>query len=112
MGLNLEDWLTIWISNNIKSAPVRKLFAQNEYEKALELVKAYEEKTKTGRKGIGWMRKIEIGKSKIQKIEKFEKIYMYMSVSCGICRAAGVCSFDGACGCSKTEQIVSGSDGR
>lgn len=70
MGLNLEDWLTIWISNNIKSAPVRKLFAQNEYEKALELVKAYEEKTKTGRKGIGWMRKIEIGKSKIQKIEK------------------------------------------
>ena len=27
MGLNLEDWLTIWMSNNLKSAPVRKLFA-------------------------------------------------------------------------------------
>ena len=32
MGLNLEDWLTIWMSNNLKSAPVRKLFAQNEYD--------------------------------------------------------------------------------
>ena len=29
MGLNLEDWLTIWMSNNIKSAPERKLFSHN-----------------------------------------------------------------------------------
>lgn len=57
MGLNLEDWLTIWMSNNIKSAPVRKLFAQNEYEKALELARAYEERTMTGRKKKGWRRK-------------------------------------------------------
>lgn len=44
MGLNLEDWLTIWISNNVKSAPVRKLFANNEYEKALEVLETHEEK--------------------------------------------------------------------
>lgn len=70
MGLNLEDWLTIWMSNNIKSAPVRKLFAQNEYEKALELTKAYEEKISADRRGIGWMRKAKMEKSKIQKMEK------------------------------------------
>jgi len=49
MGLNLEDWLTIWISNNLKSAPMRKLFAQNEYEKALELLEIHERKQGKGR---------------------------------------------------------------
>lgn len=44
MGLNLEDWLTIWMSNNVKSAPVRKLFARNEYEKALEILEMHEGK--------------------------------------------------------------------
>jgi hypothetical protein len=44
MGLNLEDWLTIWMSNNVKSAPVRKLFAKNEYERALEVLETHEEK--------------------------------------------------------------------
>lgn len=61
MGLNLEDWLTIWISNNLKSAPVRKLFSPNEYEKVLELVKIREEKTKMGKRkaerNIGWKKK-------------------------------------------------------
>lgn len=64
MGLNLEDWLTIWMSNNVKSAPVRKLFAQNEYEKALELTKAYEEKTNADKRGIGYMRKTKMEKGK------------------------------------------------
>ena len=50
MGLNLEDWLTIWMSNNLKSAPVRKLFAQNEYEKALELLEIHERKQGKGRR--------------------------------------------------------------
>lgn len=51
MGLNLEDWLTIWMSNNLKSAPVRKLFAQNEYEKALEVLENHERKQGKGRHG-------------------------------------------------------------
>ncbi len=51
MGLNLEDWLTIWISNNLKSAPVRKLFAQNEYEKALEALEVHERRQGKGRRG-------------------------------------------------------------
>ena len=51
MGLNLEDWLTIWMSNNVKSAPVRKLFAQNEYEKALEILEVYEKKNGKGKHG-------------------------------------------------------------
>lgn len=49
MGLNLEDWLTIWVSCHIRSAPVRKLSARNEYEKLLELVQARERKA--GRDG-------------------------------------------------------------
>lgn len=49
MGLNLEDWLTIWMSNNLKSAPVRKLFAQNEYEKALAVLEDHERKQGKGR---------------------------------------------------------------
>lgn len=53
MGMNLEDWLAIWISNNLKSAPVRKLFAQNEYEKVLELVAIHEEKLEHIRKKKG-----------------------------------------------------------
>ncbi len=53
MGLNLEDWLTIWMSNNLKSAPVRKLFSSNEYEKALELAKPHEEKTAMGKRKTG-----------------------------------------------------------
>lgn len=51
MGLNLEDWLTIWMSNNLRSAPVRKLFAQNEYEKGLETLEAHERKQGKGRNG-------------------------------------------------------------
>ena len=51
MGLNLEDWLTIWMSNNLKSAPVRKLFAQNEYEKALEILENHERKQGKDRRG-------------------------------------------------------------
>lgn len=69
MGLNLEDWLTIWMSNNIKSAPVRKLFAQNEYEKALELAKLYEERTMAGRKKKDWRRKNK------EKTKKRKSIY-------------------------------------
>lgn len=57
MGLNLEDWITIWMSNNLKSAPVRKLFSSNEYEKALELAKAHEEKTAIGKRKTGKKRK-------------------------------------------------------
>lgn len=57
MGLNLEDWLTIWMSNNLKSAPVRKLFSSNEYEKALELAKAHEEKTAMGKRKTGMKKK-------------------------------------------------------
>ncbi len=36
LDMNLEDWLQIWYSNNIKSMPVRKLFSENAYEKALK----------------------------------------------------------------------------
>lgn len=45
-NLNLEDWLSIWISNNIKSAPVRKLSAKNAYELALEHQKQKENRNK------------------------------------------------------------------
>ncbi len=50
MGLNLEDWLTIWAANNLRSAPVRKLFARNEYERVLELVQTRDRKGQTRRK--------------------------------------------------------------
>jgi hypothetical protein len=51
LGLNLEDWLTIWRSNNLQSAPVRKLFSKNEYEKAMELAVQYQERVaQSGRK--------------------------------------------------------------
>jgi hypothetical protein len=33
-GLFFEDFLVIWCSNNLKSAPIRKLSAVNAYEKA------------------------------------------------------------------------------
>ena len=36
LSLNLEDWLYIWYSNNIRSMPVRKLFSENDYERALK----------------------------------------------------------------------------
>ena len=36
LDMHLEDWLQIWYSNNIKSMPVRKLFSENAYEKALK----------------------------------------------------------------------------
>ncbi len=32
LRLNLEDWLMIWWSNNVKSAPVRKLAIVNTYD--------------------------------------------------------------------------------
>lgn len=50
-GLPLEDWLTIWWSNNMKSAPIRKLIADNAYEKALAAIKAEEMKAANGKKG-------------------------------------------------------------
>lgn len=31
-GLNAEDWLMLWYSNNIKSEKIRKLYAENVYE--------------------------------------------------------------------------------
>lgn len=45
-GLKLEDFIIIWWSNNIKSAPVRKLSSVNAYEKMqiLALKKRDEEK--------------------------------------------------------------------
>lgn len=57
MGLNLEDWLTIWMSNNLKSAPVRKLFARNEYERVLEIVESWEGKQAQGKHRKGMSRK-------------------------------------------------------
>lgn len=36
MDMNLESWLALWWSNNIKSAPVKKLSAKNAYELAIE----------------------------------------------------------------------------
>lgn len=54
-GLNLEDFLVIWWSNNIKSAPIRRLYALNAYEQVQELAlakrKADEKKAQTGKKG-------------------------------------------------------------
>lgn len=61
MGLNLEDWLTIWVSCHVRSAPVRKLSARNEYEKLLELVQARE-----GKAGPNW-KKRWAGRKKKQK---------------------------------------------
>lgn len=52
-GLFFEDFLVIWCSNNLKSAPVRKLSAVNAYERAqiigVEKRKEEEEK-KEGKK--------------------------------------------------------------
>jgi hypothetical protein len=75
MGLNLEDWLTIWMSNNIKSAPVRKLFAQNAYEKAWELAKAHEEKARGVKKKNGWKRKSRGRTKGAGNIKKQKSIY-------------------------------------
>ena len=75
MGLNLEDWLTIWMSNNIKSAPVRKLFAQNAYEKACELAKAHEEKARGVKKKNGWKRKSRGRTKGAGNIKKQKSIY-------------------------------------
>lgn len=50
-GLPLEDWLTIWWSNNMKSAPIRKLVADNAYEKALAAVKNHESQEAGGKNG-------------------------------------------------------------
>lgn len=61
MGLNLEDWLTIWAANNLRSAPVRKLFARNEYERILELVETRGRKGNTSRKR--WIGKSRKGES-------------------------------------------------
>lgn len=44
MGMNLEDWITLWISNNIHSAPVRKLFAKNAYEVVMESYQEQQQK--------------------------------------------------------------------
>lgn len=57
MGLDLEDWLTIWMSNNVKSAPIRKLSYENEYEKAIRLALTHREKARKGRARDrkGWM---------------------------------------------------------
>lgn len=55
MGLDLEDWLTIWMSNNVKSAPIRKLSYENEYEKVMRLALDHREKTQKGRGRKGWM---------------------------------------------------------
>ena len=47
LDLNLEDWLYIWYSNNIRSMPVRKLFSENAYEKALKAAEQGGKRKKT-----------------------------------------------------------------
>ena len=44
--MNLEDWLTLWKSNNISSSPVRKLYGRNAYETALLKYKRKDQKNK------------------------------------------------------------------
>ena len=46
LDMKLEDWLQIWYSNNIKSMPVRKLFSENAYEKALRAAEQAERKSR------------------------------------------------------------------
>lgn len=47
-GLFFEDFLVIWCSNNLKSAPIRKLSAVNSYERVqvIGIEKREEEETK------------------------------------------------------------------
>ena len=81
-NLNLEDWLAIWISNNLKSAPVRKLYAKNSYELVLEQLKQKESKktkgakSKSPLKGISKMTQ-EILDGKINAYFPAKKLFCY-----------------------------------